>query len=205
MKDDGKIHITNAQGLYNSLKKATASDVIVLDNDIDCSGFPWPAIENFKGTLVGNGKKISNISYSAKNQSAGNTYYGLFKKMSGTIQDVVFEKISIDIWNYHTNDEYLYVGGICAVLEGSITGVTMTGCYVYGYNDSNEDKKMHAYVGGFCGQMNSGTITNCTIMNSSVHGKTHVDIEKRDTGDVWSYTGGFVGHQYGGTIVDCTR
>lgn len=204
---DGRIHISDSpEALYRALNSATPNDVIVLDTDIDCENFPWPPIENFKGTLLGNGKKIKNIKYEIQNTNPSNVYYGLFKKLSGKISNVIFENLYIHVWNFHTRAEYLYVGGLCAILEGEISYVTINAnSHIYGYNDDNENGKMHAYVGGFCGQINSGMISNCVIENAVVNGKSHVDTEKNDTGDCWSYTGGFVGYQNGGSIIDCTR
>lgn len=207
IEDDGRIHISDSpDALYKALSSATKDDIIVLDTEIDCQDFPWPAIENFQGTLLGNGNKIKNIKYEITNTNANNIYYGLFKKVSGKISNVIFENIYIHIWNYHTRAEFLYVGGICAILEGEVSYVTISGnSHIYGYNDDNENGKMHSYVGGICGQMNYGNISHCTIENTTVHGKSHVDTEKDDTGDCWSYTGGFVGYQNGGLIDNCTR
>nr|WP_275899672.1 ZmpA/ZmpB/ZmpC family metallo-endopeptidase-related protein [Bacillus piscicola] len=105
-----------------------------LANDIDLSGINWEPINYFKGTLDGNGFKITNLTINRPSLD----YVGLFNLVNedGEVRDIVFENVDI-------NARY-YTGTLTGMAEGSkISGISVEGGSVNGYD----------YVGGIIGQL----------------------------------------------------
>lgn len=207
-EDDGKIHIDGSDiaGFYNTLKNAKATDVIVLDNDINCESYPWVPLDNFVGKLDGNGHTISNINYSLDSGNSDNIF-GIFKQLSGTVCNVKFSKLTISVHKLHDTVENIYVGGICGILKGgTIELVTIEESKVWAYHDSDDKtRKTRAFVGGFVGELESGSIISSNIITSEVFGKTRINYNTDSKADCWSYAGGFVGHMVGGSVSSCIR
>ncbi|MBR4420395.1 MAG: InlB B-repeat-containing protein, partial [Clostridia bacterium] len=76
--------------------------------EIDMTGVTWEPFD-FSGTIKGNGMVIKNLTITS---SSGNL--GMFKKFSGTMQNVVFENLNVTSTSYNS----VYVGGICAEMTG---------------------------------------------------------------------------------------
>ena len=79
---------------------ASVSGSYILDADLDFEGQIWPTAlmhGNFTGTIVGNGHKISNVSFTQTNNSKVNT--GLFGQLTekASISDVTFENVTLTI------------------------------------------------------------------------------------------------------------
>ena len=169
---------TNYAGKY--FKLADDIDIINLANK------PWTPIGNssksFSGHFDGNGKRIYGLNVS----SAG--YAGLFGRGEGingrnlgSISNVRIESASIACTRNYAAVLCGYAEGMtikdCFVrgtvkstwanvggLVGNIKSVTMTDCTAeVGVNGT-------FYVGGLCGCMDSGSISGCSVVNSSVEG-----------------------------------
>lgn len=205
-EDDGKIHIQNVTGLYKALKDAKATDYLVLDNDIDCTDYPWTPLDNFYGQLNGNGYAIKNLTLTI-NSGNSDSLIGMFKELSGTINTLKIDNLKFNIHKYHDTIENIYVGAICGRLTGGkIELCEIENSNIYAYHDSDDKKrKTRAFVGGYVGELSSGTIISCQIKKTDVYGKTRINYDTKSEADCWSYVGGFVGHLCGGEITDCIR
>lgn len=209
--EDGKIHIQNVTGLYKALKDAKADDIIVLDNDIDCTDYPWTPLNNFYATLEGNGYTIKNLTYILEKSESSENLIGMFKELSGTVNTLKIDNLNFHIVKYHVPIENLYVGAICARLTGGkIELCEINNSNIYAYHDTdNEDHKKSvktkAFVGGYVGELVSGTVINCSIKKTQIYGKTRINYDTKSKDDCWLYVGGIVGHLASGSITDCTR
>jgi hypothetical protein len=118
----------------------------VLINDVNLAGFTasqFNIIGFFTGVFDGNGKKISNFSYT----SAGN-YIGLFGYVSA--EDAQIKDLGLIDPNIDAG-----TGRCAGALVGYVDQGTISGCYAEGGRISGKN-----YVGGLVG-INSGTISNC--------------------------------------------
>jgi len=163
-----------------------------LDSDIHING-EWVPIENFKGTLDGNGHKISGIVISGDGENRG-----LFSDIEGgTVRNLsvsadISGKRNIGIIAGHIKDSVIEncvaegfvsaktncVGGICGVNEGTIKNSVAV---MYSTAASS-------FAGGITGQ-NFGTISGCLVAT---------DIVAADM-----YAGGIAGTKQGGIIKNC--
>ena len=128
------IAIRTAEDLY---QLANSEGKYLLTNDIDLAGIAWTPIEDFNGTLVGNGCAIRNLTI---NTDTGNV--GFFATLKGTVTDLVFENASVTVTGRNEN-----VGILCGTLKGDATDV-ITGGTVTAETCTN--------VGGIAGQLNRG-------------------------------------------------
>ena len=112
--DEVYIPIRTVEDLY---KLANSEEKYLLTNDIDLAGIAWTPIEGFKGTLVGNGCAIRNLTINA---DYGNV--GFFATLKGTVTDLVFENASITVTGRNEN-----VGILCGTLTGNATSVITAG------------------------------------------------------------------------------
>lgn len=164
--EDGEYIVYAAKGL-----KAILSDneiigaegvKIKLSYDINLEGTELDQIAEFKGTLNGDGKAISN--YTLKN-TAGN-HFGLFKKNSGTIQNLNVKNITM------TNVSVANGNDGASALVGLNSG-TVKNC-------SAENVKLTLSSGkaafGIIVGNNAGTIEGVNITNSSLTTNTECNL-----------------------------
>ena len=76
--------------------------------------------------------------------------------------------------------------------DGSISNLTLDHCTIYGGDDSSN------FIGGFVGTIYSGTISNCTIQNSTIACRQDDDHNSQNP-----TVGGIAGVLSTGTISDC--
>lgn len=138
----------------------------ILAGDLDLSGMEWTPIENFTGTLDGNGYAIQNLSMTAKNKVSGiaakkaqEKSYGLFATLDNAeISNLAIENAQITIDK--TSNVKLCVG----TLAGRTKNSTITNCrfdqiVIESDGESKADIVAAAIVAG-----NASTkITNCTV------------------------------------------
>ena len=205
-QDDGKTHVKNVSELYEVLSDPSADANIILDDDIDCTNYPWMPIDNFNGKFDGNDKEIQNLSFEVYN-GGNETKFGIFKELNGTFANVTITNADISVHKFHDTQNYMYAGIVCGRLTGgTIELVDIKDSDLFAYHDSdNRTLKIHAHVGGFVGELASGSIKNCNVAASNIYGKARINYDKNSTADVWCYTGGFVGHQVDGTIYKAVR
>lgn len=178
--------ITNLASLVNSGKDTTGV-TFVMANDIDMygttltKGIGQDSSTPFKGTFLGNGYEIKNLSYEA---NTGSIFFGLFGHTDGaTIKDLGLSNVTISNYGYATN-----VGA----LIGKANNTTIENCYVSGGSiNHNKDVKTSSFVGGLVGDSQDSSINNCF---------SSIDINVGGKSDTQVNTGGLVGQSMNSSI-----
>lgn len=105
----------------------------ILESDLDFTGIVWSstlASEGFKGTIIGNGHKMSNITVNQGNTSVmrGGLFGGI--DVGATIENVTFENVT-----FNMNAGSLKAGASFGLLAGTIsneavlTNITVSGSF----------------------------------------------------------------------------
>ncbi|MBR3963791.1 MAG: bacterial Ig-like domain-containing protein [Clostridia bacterium] len=186
--------ISNATQFSNIRNYPSA--VFSLTNNISLG--TMSPIDEFKGTLDGNGYTLSGWNYSPT--TSGNA--GLFRSISSgaTVNNFTLSGGNIS----STDGAYgtLNIGLVCGTNNGTIRNVVVNGkSNIYGdmgYIDQEDDS--HTYVGGICGT-NCGTIERCGVINSTISGYSG---SGRDGGTANTWVGGITGRTLSNSkIFDC--
>ena len=137
----------NTINTVEDLKGIAQSDkTFVLGADIDLSSESnWAPISGFKGTLIGDGYKITNLTISDRTTASN---LGLFGVLEGTVKDLTIENANIA-----ARGNAGIAGIVAGTNKGTIDNVTVSGTISIDYYDS---------VGGIAGFNDLGYITNCT-------------------------------------------
>lgn len=183
--------ITRLASLVNS-RKDTTGVTFVMANDIDMS--IWGTLSEtciigkdsstaFKGTFLGNGYEIKNLSYEVSDTGSFG-YLGLFGYTNGaTIKDLGLSNVTISNHGYATD-----VGALIGKADGS----TIENCYVSGGSiNHNKDVKTSSFVGGLVGSSSDSSINNCF---------SSIDINVGGKSDTQVSTGGLVGYSMSSSI-----
>ncbi len=193
-------HIYTAQQLNNI---AWHDSAFIICCDIDASTFNgglWKPIEEFSGTLYGNGKKVKNLKVDTiSSDDSEKTSGGLFTRNHGVIINLEIVDAEIKSGTYAgilsgTNSgriERCYVSGTVesdAIIGGIVGQNNESGVILYSKADSVTVRGTHQ-VGGFAGQ-NAGTIEE-SYANANVENLTG------------NYASGFVAYLSSGTIRNC--
>ena len=173
--------ITNLASLVNSGKDTTGV-TFVMANDIDMygttltKGIGQDRSTVFKGTFLGNGYEIKNLSYKVSNTGSFESL-GLFGYTDGaTIKDLGLSNVTISNQSYASR-----VGA----LIGNANNSTIENCYVSGGSiNHNMNVKTSSFVGGLVGTSDDSSINNCF---------SSIDIYVGGKSDTLVYTGGLVG------------
>ncbi len=130
-----------------------------LSRDLDFTDIEFTPIATFDGTFDGNGKTISNLTFSTTNDNGG-----IFAENSGTIKNLTASKVTI------TQNGTIAADKGVGILVGTNTN-KISNCSV------NENSSITASVSGstqgnlglFVGFNNgSGSITECKVSDSSI-------------------------------------
>jgi len=201
--------ITTAEDLVafakdvNENGNSYAGKTVMLMNDIDLNNVAWTPIGQaggdsaktyFQGTFDGNGKTISNLTIGESSWEKGSNdgqnfatgFFGFIDMGSTTIKNVTFDKANVE--GHH------WVGVVAGYMTGTVSDVTVTNSTVtssYKTSAADGDK-----AGGIVGYLNQGSITGCTVSDSTV---TAV----RDNGSVVGYSTAS-GSVTGNTAENCT-
>lgn len=206
--------ISNIRHLENIRITANNYSYYKLINSITYYGNSndWTPIPEFRGTIDGNNKGVSNINYN----DAEGPNIGLFEINYGTIKNFHLRAyFSID--NKHSN---VFVGGIAGINKGVIDN-----CSVEGAGNSPSYSCIaqgDSYMGAFVGS-NEGTIRNCrtgawitgSCNMGTIAGKNSGTISNCEAGSniqqIWydyrdynASVGGIVGLQTSGKVINCT-
>lgn len=176
--------ITRLASLVNSGKDTTGV-TFVMANDIDMygttltEGIGKDRSTAFKGTFLGNGYEIKNLSYEASDTSSFGCL-GLFDYTDGaTIKDLGLSNVTISNQS-HANS----VGALIGKADDS----TIENCYVSGGSiNHNMDSKTSSNVGGLVGWSFGSSINNCF---------SSIDINVGGKSDTMVSTGGLVGYSF---------
>lgn len=178
------------------IKNLDDSNVIFkLANDIDGQGQVWEPVSDFKGTLIGNGYSIRNLKINSSKVENENSYCGFFFKNEGTIENIVFENITVTVSHEEQTDDwrYMYAGVVAGINYGTIKDVhlkniTLTSSLSH-KNDRDGTPLQKNFTGGIAGA-NEGILSYCSIRNSSVTAST--DAKENYCGS-YAYAGGISG------------
>ncbi|RJX23922.1 MAG: hypothetical protein C4537_07730 [Acholeplasma sp.] len=176
------IPIYTAQEFYDFATKtnSVATDLYYLHNDIDFTGFTWTYNASnynvtFRGTLNGNGKKLSNLTIT--NNSTSYLYNGIFPRGNGaSVYDLTLENVNT-ITNLSGTSQR------SGLLFGNVWGGTNNISNIKVIDSSSQGNSTNG-VGGLVGNVQNST----TILNLSQIKATNLRVFN-DT----SYVGGLVG------------
>lgn len=169
-------------------EKIALNENIELAADIDFGGAEWTVVPEYYGEIDGKGFALRNITVNKTYEESGVEYAGLFGLFGGTVYDVAFENISVEV----SASNQLFAGLFAARVElsGMVRNVTVSG------NLNVSTGTGFAYIGGFAGE-NQGEISNVSVnceMNISQSGEPNAEI----------HAGGFVGHGSDWSVItDC--
>ncbi len=152
--------ITNAADLAKLAQNSTlakGSKYFKLTANIDLSAHEWVPINEFKGTLDGNGKNIIGLTIGSASARAELVNGGLVATLSsGAIQNLSVVVNIYTVGKNGTADSDSHVGG----LVGNLTG-TLENCVVSGTINAATNSK-NLYAGGLAGRVNGASvISNC--------------------------------------------
>ena len=149
------IIITTAEELAAVANDTSETAKYVLGNDINYKGDIWTPLQEFRGTLDGNGYRIYNFSIADTN-----TVSGFVKINYGTIKNIVFDKFSYALEN--TSSAAVNAGVVASVNNGTIENCSLTNGDVKFVITKNlyENNQSASNLGGIVGK-NAGTIVDC--------------------------------------------
>lgn len=199
--------IASPDDLKNIRGKTGQKHILVSDITMEEK---WTPIENFIGTLNGNGYTIFNIDISCSEKWAG-----LFKKCSGTIKNLTIKDstiISDQTYNPKTQepaDGNVIIGAL--VGELSTSGI-VENCHVINStlkawareNSKSENHGRYAIIGGLVGK-STGNIKNCSMSGITIYGfsKRWDQAWCDDNEHACVYAGGILGELHDGGSVEC--
>ena len=174
------VDIADAEQLLAAMRYGTAKgEIYNLVADIDMSGVTWTPIA-FSAVLNGNGYTIKNLTV----ESEG-TDVGMFTTVSGTVENLSFENVSIRA----TSLSHVHLGVLAGVLtDGGVKDVkVLSGTLTL-------DGIGPGDVGGIVGALTANvTVSGC---------ENHATVHGNHSGTVGS-TGGIVGWMTAGTVTGC--
>lgn len=157
-------------------------------NDIDLNNEIWEPLPSFYGTFDGNNYKIKNLKFSSTNVFTSNlTYLGFFQKNYGTIQDIQFSGVQVELI-LHNVVHFGVVSGLCAqnaqIINCDVTSETIMGIQTDSYNLS---------AGVIVGYSQGGYVERC--------GASFYIL--RTSSSSYSNVGGVVGANTTGDVIRC--
>ena len=163
----GEYEIWSELGLYNMAKNAGNGYTFKLMKSIDMGGKNWTPISSFKGTFVGNGYTISNLTIT---QASGTNmgFFGNIQNLAAQdapqskVTDLHMKDVTIivdgdDSDNINTNSSVQYVGAIAGTSSGILENCSSV-VYVYDMRQLGDMKK--TYYGTLVGLNTEKTVTN---------------------------------------------
>jgi hypothetical protein len=180
------IPLSTPEDFYDFATKSSSSsdDVYYLYSDIDFTGFDWTLDETnhdvvFRGTLLGNGKTLSNLTIN--NFSTTYLYHGIFPIMDGgNIENLTLENVNLELnstsLSVTTIRADLIAGDVYNGKINTISMITIIDCGVKGTSNNG--------VGGLVGRVRGNNtelhISNIKATNLRVFSST-------------TYAGGLIG------------
>ena len=178
----------------------TPSGHFLLTADISFKAGEIPVVDNFTGSLDGQGHKVQRFTVSNTSCSAT---YGIFKTNSGRIENITFEDGTFVAKNANGSGS-CNIGFLCGVNKGTIKNVDFVGVITTITTNSwiniadFQDHTSYLYA-GLCSGLNEGTIENISIDNACKSTYKTIIGYLRDAGRI---NNGFVmyGYVYQGQI-----
>ena len=168
----------------------------------------WTPINQFSGHFDGHGHTISGIYYNLSNSGEEFINYGFFRVVDGTIQNVTFNKLEMNITKYKDDKTDTEVGAVAGMLwlEGKLINVHVTNSTIAASHHRDVTASgayVRAYVGGLVGHMKGGSIQNCSISGTgTVWGQAK---KPTKSADAECFVGGIVGFMEAGSVSSCSR
>jgi hypothetical protein len=159
-----------------------SGEEVTLEADIDLSGIEWVPIgtysKPFKGTFLGNGHTIKNLTITTitdqmLNSNQGNLHIGLFGLAEdATITNLKLTNVNISLCG-NVGPSFIEVGSIVGSMHGRDKGINLTQCVASGNINVSipQDKIMSigGAVGSFCGLGGVDTSYNMRYIQSNVN------------------------------------
>lgn len=190
-----------------SLKAITTTGTYHIVKDITLAA-DWTPISTFSGTIDGHGHTITNVNYLIRTSGSNSVVdFGFVRVLTGTIKNVIFNKLGMTIVKSKDGIMNNNVGGVAGTVQGgTLDNVHMISPGIWGEHHRDvvtSGDHVNANVGGIAGFMSSGTIKNCSVSGSG----SVWSIGKKATksADAHAYAGGIVGYMTGGTVSGCSR
>jgi hypothetical protein len=187
-----------------AIKNKTSANYYVI-NDITLAS-NWTPIDSFSGTLNGLDHEIANLKYSYDSSNGEVTNFGMFRKLSGKVNNLVFSGVSITITKTKDGANDNCVGTVAGIIDGGeVSNVTIKYAYLDNthYRDvTDSGTYVNSYVGGVAGKMTSGKISNCSILGGNIRSNAKKCMKYSDA---HAFSGGILGRLDGGTVSSCTR
>lgn len=168
------VSITSAETFHDLIENCVPQESFTLENDLDMFGVDWVPI-GFAGTLNGNGHSIKNLTL-----SSGSGDLAMFTTVSGTIRDVVFERVSVS----STSQEKVSIAVLASISTGTIENVEIRSGKITGEVCD---------VAGIVSHVNAGIVDGC-VNRATISGTT----SSSDGG-----SGGIVEYLNGGSVRGC--
>ena len=152
---------------YSDLASIKSNTSIYLMNDVDCGGQTIKLPMEYRGTIIGNGYKISNFNVDYGNQSGvTDDSFGLFKKLSGSkIENLTIENVTVTAAIGNNSIPQYYGGVVAGKIENStLTNVTVLNVNVELTLENVDESKFMIDESRRYGKVESSTI-NVTITN----------------------------------------
>ena len=180
------VNISNADQLLafaagvNANVGATKGQIVNIEADIDMQGKTWTPLQNYFGTINGNGHSIKNLSYTATVDAAnGEQYVGLFatnvgnnNNVKGKIDSIVFENATLTVNATETDTNKVFAG----IIAGKVDRGCISGCTVKGSTLLSNGAYAGAVAGGaeWAHSELGVVVENCTVDTTSVTAKNAV-------------------------------
>jgi hypothetical protein len=121
--------VKNASNVVDMLKNSENKNFYLM-NDVDCTGTTLNVSANaeFKGTLYGNGKTISNFSVASTSYVMNGTY-SLFGKIatSAVLKNFTLKNVSVEFSYGIRETDAFSVSYFCSAMEGTVENVKIDG------------------------------------------------------------------------------
>lgn len=194
---ENETHLRNIEKVSMNANYKLKSDVNILSSEwIPIGGDYYISNKatEFKGSLDGNGKKISNLRRTADIQEVNNRFYfGLFLHIgpSGKIKNLTLDKVAIKMDGPAVNNSKtrVFIGALAGVVRGTVENVTVNGECFYSICTNGS-----AFVGAIAGSAYKGTVISNCRNNAPI-----------TAGRYTSAAGGIVGYSVGARIMYCSN
>lgn len=190
--EDSPYKISSSKHLLNMKYDLNAHYILM--NDIDMIDSAWTPLKTFTGHFDGQGFTISNLTCSLTSGDGNLTRFGFCETNQGTIENVTFNRLTINVKKERDGVSDLSIGAVCGLNAGGvIQGISVKHSSIIGehYREvGNPGSEVKVQIGGIAGAINDGKISNCFVFDSIVQGKA--DMGKHD-GDAHANVGGIVG------------
>ena len=190
-------HLRNIQKVSMNANYKLKSDINILSSEwIPLGGdyYITNAATEFKGSLDGNGKKISNLRRTLDiTEKSNRFYFGLFLHIgpNAKIKNLTLDKVAIKMAGPDKNNDQtrVFIGALAGVVRGTVENVTVNGECFYSICTNGS-----AFVGSIAGYAYKGAVISNCKNNASI-----------TAGRYTSAAGGIVGYSVGARIMYCAN